>query len=193
MSDNTEAQVELETSADLEIFQDERASLIRQADAMGVSFHPNISTDKLRERVVNALNGTDAQSQAPLIEAAKTESENERRIRLRAEASKLIRVHVTCMDPMKKEYQGEIITAGNSIVGSYRKFVLFNEAYHLPYIILKQLEDKQCQIFTTAKNDRGQSVRKSKLIKAYSIQYLPQLTAEELAELAADQRARKAV
>lgn len=194
---NNPSETELDDGAVL-FTQDERATLERQADLIGVAFHPNISTDKLRERVAAKLNETASdvstgQTQEPTVGAAKTESENERRIRLRKEASKLVRVQITCMDPMKKEYQGEIITAGNAVVGSFRKFVLFNEPYHIPNIILKQLQEKQCQIFTTVKGERGQRVRKGKMIKAYAIQVLPALTQEELNELAADQRARGAV
>lgn len=190
----TVPEVEQETA----FTEDERAGLIRRADVLGVQFHPNISTDKLRERVTEALRATASdvsigQTQEPTVEATAVESENARRLRLRAEASKLVRVQITCMDPSKKEYQGEIITAGNSVVGSYRKFVLFNEPYHIPQIILSQLEEKQCQIFVTVKGDRGQKHRQGKLIKAYAIQKLPPLTTEELKELADDQRARKAI
>lgn len=197
MSD-VESVIGTDVPQDQLIFEDERAGLIRQADILGVTFHPNISTDKLRERVTEALRATagdlsTGQTQAPTVEPTKVETENARRLRLRAEASALVRVQITCMDPSKKEYQGEIFTAGNSVVGSFRKFVLFNEPYHVPQIILSQLEDKQCQIFITVKGDRGQRHRKGKLIKAYAIQKLPPLTEVELQELADDQRARKAV
>lgn len=182
----------------VEIVEDERATLTRQAELLGVQFHPNISTDKLRERVVVALRATATDmstglTQEPTIEASVVESENVRRLRLRKEAGKLIRVQITCMDPSKKEYQGEIITAGNSVVGSYRKFILFNEPYHVPNILLAQLEEKQCQIFVTVKGDRGQKHRQGKMIKAYAIQRLAPLTEEERKELGDDQRARKAV
>lgn len=185
-----------ENGEEIQFTQDERAVLIRQADLLGVSFHPNISTDKLRERVTQAIADSQAgtgQTQEPHVPEAKTETENQRRIRLRADASRLVRVQITCMDPMKKEFQGEIFTAGNSVVGSYRKFVLFNEPYHVPNIILKQLQDKKCQIFTTVKGERGQKHRQGKMINAYVVQILPALTAEELQDLADDQRARKAI
>lgn len=198
MTQTTQEPVVPDNGDEIQFTQDERETLIRQADLLGLQFHPNIGTDKLRERIQAALKDkaadlTDGQTQGSTLEAAKTETENERRLRLRAEAAKLVRVQITCMDPAKKEYQGEIITAGNSVVGSFRKFVLFNEPYHIPHIILEQLKAKECQIFVTVKGDRGQRHRKGKMIKAYAIQELPPLTAEELEELAADQRARKAV
>lgn len=180
----------------MDFSEDERTALIRQADLLGIQFHPSLSTDKLRDRVRAKLSETAAdlssgQTQPSRLEETKEESENERRARLRADAARLIRVHITCMDPAKKEYQGEVFTAGNAVVGSFRKFVLFNEPYHIPNIIYKQLLDKKCQIFVDVKGDRGQKTRKGKQINAYAIQVLPPLTPEELAELREDQRARK--
>lgn len=199
MEDLEQAQVDAqEQGHEALILEDERTALIRQADRLGVAFHPNISTDKLRERVKASLTDiaqevSDGQTQEPTVELTKEQSENARRMALRDEARRLVRVVITCMDPMKKEFQGEIITAGNAVVGSFRKFVLFNEPYCIPNIILKQLKEKQCQIFTTVKGENGQKFRKGKQIKAYAIQELPMFTEEELAELAADQRARKAI
>lgn len=199
MEDLEQAQVDAqEQGHEALILEDERTALIRQADRLGVAFHPNISTDKLRERVKASLSDiaqevSDGQTQEPTVELTKEQSENARRMALRDEARRLVRVVITCMDPMKKEFQGEIITVGNAVVGSFRKFVLFNEPYCIPNIILKQLKEKQCQIFTTVKGENGQKFRKGKQIKAYAIQELPMFTEEELAELAADQRARKAI
>ncbi|WP_038345666.1 hypothetical protein [Acinetobacter sp. A47] len=176
--------------------QDERATLIQQATMLGIQFHPNIGTDTLRERVQAKLKEHTADLADGHFETSqpvKTSDEHAARMALRDEANKLIRVRVTCMDPMKKEFQGEYYTVANSEVGTIRKYVLFNEEYHLPNFIVKQLQAKTCQIFVTKKNDRGVPVRTGKSIKAYSVEILPQLTKDELAELAADQRARKAI
>lgn len=105
---------------------------------------------------------------------------------------KLVRVNVTCLDPMKKEYLGEIFTVGNDVIGSVRKYIPFNttDGWHVPKIILDQLKEKECQIFNTIKDDRGNNIRTGKTIKAYVIQELPPLSEEELKELAKVQQAQ---
>lgn len=99
------------------------------------------------------------------------------------------------MNPAKNEWEGEIFTAGNSVVGSYSKFVPFNtdEGWHVPRIILNQIQQRQCQIFQTVKDSRGNSTRKGKLIKEFAVEILDPLTPEELAELARRQAATRAV
>jgi len=169
------------------LVQDELVTLKARADLMGVKYHPSISADKLREKIAAAL--ADREPEVVEPEKAPTkevESENALRIRKRREAAELVRVRVTCMNPIKKEWDGEIFTAGNSVVGSFSKYVPFNvdEGWHVPRIILNQLEDRRCQIFHTVTDSRGNKTRKGKLIKEFAIEVLPQLTKEELEELA---------
>lgn len=161
-------------------------SLKAKADLLGISYHPSIGLEKLRAKVSAALSGQDeAEDEAPAVVVA-AESEAERKTRKRREASELVRIRVTCMNPFKKEWEGEIFTAGNSAVGTFKKYVPFNadEGWHVPRIIYNQMVDRQCQIFVTRKDGRGNSVREGKLIKEFAIEVLPQLTASELAELA---------
>jgi len=93
------------------------------------------------------------------------------------------------MNPNKKEWEGEMFTVSNSVVGTFKKYVPFNneDGWHVPTIIYKMLKDKQCQIFHTVKNSRGAKVRKGKLIKEYAIELLPDLTLPQLQELAQKQ------
>ena len=67
------------------------------------------------------------------------------------------------------------------------------EGWHVPKIIYNQLVQRECQVFYTVKNARGQSTRKGKLIKEFAIEVLPQLTEKELTELARRQAMAKAV
>jgi hypothetical protein len=48
-------------------------------------------------------------------------------------------------------------------------------------------------LFRTVKSAKGIDIKEPYLAKAYSIEVLPPLTEKELAQLAADQRARHAV
>ena len=172
--------------------QDERAALEARAKVLNISYHTNISTEKLRERVNVAISGTREQdSERP----AKDESDAARRSRLKKKASRLIRVRIHCNDPAKKDWPGEYITVGNNAVGTYRKYVPYNqdEPFHLPEIIVNALREKRVQVFATKKSKNGIPVRESKSIAAYAIEIVQPLTEEELAQLANSQMARNAL
>lgn len=170
---------------------DELAALKKRADMMGISYHPSIGLEKLREKVNAAL------SDEPVEETkvTKGETEGQKRKRLADEAAKLVRIRVTCMNPIKKEWDGEIITAGNSAVGSFKKYIPFNadEGWHVPNIIYQQLLQRECQVFTTQRDEKGNQYRKGKLIKEFAIEVLPPLTQEELDELARRQAMSKSI
>lgn len=107
------------------------------------------------------------------------------RNRKRAHALALVRVVLTCMNPAKREWDGEIFTVGNSLVGSITKFVPFNneEGWHIPRIMYNLLRDRECQIFVTVTDPNKNKIRKGKMIKEFSIDVLEPLNAEELQEL----------
>lgn len=178
---------------DLTTAVDELTSLKARADLMGISYHPSIGVEKLREKINAAL--TPKKDGEPTEAAEGEESESAKRTRLHREASELVRIRVSCMNPFKKEWEGEIITTGNSVVGTYKKFVPFNieEGWHVPRIIYEQLISRECQIFVTVRDSRGNTSRKGKLIKEFAVELLPTLTPEELAELARRQAMAKSI
>jgi hypothetical protein len=155
----------------------------------------------LAPRVVPAVEYAPSQYRNPkahadaLPEDVEDETPLERLIRLKAHANALIRVNISVMNPVMKEWEGEIITGGNSLVGSIKKFVHFNttDGYHIPRVIYNILRDRECQIFYTAKDDRGNKVRRAKSIKEFAIEVLEPLTQEELDDLAASQAARGSI
>ena len=167
---------------------DELATLKARADTLGIQYHPSIGVEKLREKVNGALmnEGTTEVKEDPVASQRKKD---------RDEASKLVRLRLTCMNPNKKEWDGEFITAGNAVIGSFTKFVPFNapDGWHVPNIIYQQLRDRECQVFTTVRDSKGNSTRKGKLIKEFSIEILPPLTAEELHDLAQRQAMAKSI
>lgn len=166
---------------------DELTLLKQRAQTLGIKFHPSIGLESLRSKVSAALTGEDAEEAAeePVPEAPAAESRIQMRNRLRKEASALVRVRVTCMNPNKKEWKGEIFTVSNSVVGTFRKYVQFNteEGWHVPQIILNMLKARQFQTFYTIKNERGVAVRKGKLVPEFAVEVLPPLTEKELLEL----------
>lgn len=176
---------DFEHDDDLQV-PDELTTLKARADLLGVSYHPNIGVDKLREKVAAKLAEGDAPAADASSVAAAEETEGQRRKRLRDEASALVRIRVTCMNPFKSEWEGEIITAGNRYAGTHKKYVPFNadEGWHVPRIIYNQLAQRQCQVFHTVTLPGGKKIRKGKLIKEFAIEVLPPLTKEELHDLA---------
>jgi len=191
MSDDTETT----------LTQDELASLKARADMLGVTYHPSIGLEKLREKVAEALAKEPASKEPdakkapePVVEA-EVETLGQRRRRLKLEALALVRIRVTCMNPAKKEWEGEIFTVGNSAVGSVTKYVPFNadEGWHVPKIIYEQLVQRQCQVFYTERSKNGINVRKGKLIREFAIEVMPSLTKDELEELARRQAAAHSI
>jgi len=117
------------------------------------------------------------------------------RLKARREATKLVRVNVTCKDPMKSAWEGEIISVGNDVIGDIKKYIPFNteDGWHVPQMILNVLESKECTVFKQKRGRDGKSVNEPKQIKAYSIEYMEPLTQDEISELARDQVARQAI
>lgn len=187
---------------------DELTALKARADQMGLTYHPSIGLDKLRAKVTAALEGTaqpgeEEEAEAPVAKAdepkEKTgkveESPHEFRSRKKREASELLRIRVTCMNPNKKEWEGEIFTAGNSLVGTFKKYVPFDadDGWHVPRMIYNQIIQRQCQVFVTKKGPRGIDSRQGKLIREFAVEILPPLTKEELHDLAQRQAMAKSV
>ena len=195
-------------SNDNDTVQDELASLKGRADLMGVSYHPSIGLEKLREKINAAIEQTadvlnadkaveQAQDAADAIATTPVAAETQLQYhaRKKREANELVRVRVTCMNPAKAEWEGEIFTAGNSLIGSLTKYVPFNneEGWHIPRIIYNMMRDRMCQIFVNAKDSRGNTTRQGKLIKEFGIEVLPDLSAEELQDLAQRQALSNAI
>lgn len=127
----------------------------------------------------------------PLVTAAARaltpqEKVNAARDAARKEALRLVRINVTCMNPLKKEWPGEIITVGNNLIGTVSKMVPFDtvDGWHVPNIIYLMLKERQFQQFSAKKVPKGQpSSRVTKLVREFSIEVLDPLTEAELAAL----------
>lgn len=174
-----------------------------RADLINLKYHPSIGLAKLKAKLEAKLAEKPArkdpeEAKAPIfarkvdgntiVHMNTGESVKKRNMRLRKESSRLIRVNITCMNPAKKSWEGEIFTASNSVIGTIKKYVLFNttEGFHVPKLILNMIEEKQFQLFYTEKTPRGE-VKKSKLAKEFVIEKLPALTGYEIQELAKKQ------
>ena len=184
---------EIEQQQPTEVEIDELATLKARADMMGIKYHPSTGVDKLKAKIDLKLAGKEEEPEVKskskeYPEGYVTDAEfKDEAFRLRKQtAGKLIRVRVTCMNPSKKEWDGEIISVGSSKIGTYKKFVKFNteEGWHIPFIIYEYLKEKKCAMYHTVQDNKGNKVRKSKLVNEFNIEVLPALTKEELKDLA---------
>jgi len=196
------------------LVQDELATLKSRAEQLGITFHPSIGLEKLREKVTAAIEGKqpvageDKEKEEitdPMIENlpstvkvsklpsgevvfAPNETPMQKRVRLRKEAARLIRVKITCMNPNKKDWPGEIISVGNNTVGDHKKFIPFNTGetgYHIPKILYDFLVGRECTTYRQgAKGPNGIQKRELVMIREFAIEVLPDLDETELKELA---------
>ena len=174
--------------------QDELSVLKARADLLGISYHPSIGVEKLRDKLNSVIEGETKETKDEGTSKS-SETEAQKRLRLQAEATKLVRIRVTCMNPAKKEWEGEILTVGNANVGTLKKYIPFNadEGWHVPNIMYEALKERQCQVFVSTKTKNGVTMRQGKLIKEFAIEVLPPLTEEELKDLAQRQAMAKSV
>lgn len=199
-----------DTAADTSLpVKDELTALKERANSMGIQYHVNIGLEKLREKVNAALNDeeepTDVkQVPAPNVPAGlkvgatpeeiiagylaaqdSNMTPGQKRNQAIKDANRLVRVRVTCMNPNKRDWEGEILTVSNAVVGTFKKFVPFNsvEGWHVPFIILQALKERQCQIFVNGTDGNGRKIKRAQLIAEFGIEILPALNETELKEL----------
>jgi len=118
------------------------------------------------------------------------------KLKARKEALALVRVVITVKDPAKQGWDGEIISAGNDVIGEVKKYVDFvntEGGYHLPRIIHNVMRDRMCTVFVNKKGKDGKTLKEAKQIKAFSFEYLEPLTPDELTELGRSQTDRNAI
>jgi hypothetical protein len=131
---------------------------------------------------------------APPRRLSKVEAKNALRHKLIRESMALVRCRITNLNPSKKDLPGEIFTVANRFIGTVRKYVPYGEVtdngYHLPKCIYDQLVERRFQNIRTVKDKRTGTPRvDSSWAKEFAIEVLPQLTEQELKDLALAQAA----
>lgn len=166
--------------------EEQLQALKNRANMLGITFHPNIKYDKLKEKVDEKL--AEMPDKDPM-DTGLTPQKTEGQLKMERikKASKLIRLNITSVDPNKRDWSGEYFIAGNSEVGFFKKYVPYGLDWHVPEIILNTIKDKKCAVYLNDPKQKGQKIRK--LVKAYNVDILPPLTKEEIEELAKAQAA----
>jgi hypothetical protein len=148
----------------------EQAEAASEAPEAPESSEAPPSTPKVKKGRIRALNRS--QYQAQVLELRKQR------------ARELVRVQVTCMNPIKKEWQGEILSTGSAKMGTFKKYIPYNVEWHVPRALLEFMKEKKCSVFQNVPDGRGGMKKESRSIPEYSIAELPPLTPEELKALA---------
>lgn len=174
-------------------------ALKQKATLMGISFSNNIGEEALAKKIEDKLAGGAPVAQTselnPLdgdVAGEKPKAKMTLRQRQIAEQMALTRVRITCMNPQKKDLQGEIYTVANEFIGNVRKFIPYGEAseggYHIPKCLLTMLQEKKFLQITTVKDKRTGTTRPvTREVREFAIEILPPLTKEELHDLATAQ------
>lgn len=160
-----------------------------RANQLGIKFHHKIGAVKLSKMIDAELNPNIDTSATNTPIASQQSNKNALRVEQAKKANKLVRIRVANMNPLKKEWVGEVYTVSNSVVGTMRKYVPFNNdaGWHVPQMILNAMQEKECQVFHTVKTNRG-DIRRGKMVKELNIEIMAPLTIPELRALA-DQQA----
>lgn len=175
-----------------------------KCDALGLKYHHQNGVEKLRALIKAHEEGAEAPEDTPAkdvevkpIGKPLTEAQllNIKKTEMRKRCLKLRRIILTCKNPLKANWSGETFGVGNSYMSTERKYVPFdNEAgYHVPQILCDMiLERKYRKPPPKNKKIAGSGAQASGggLFPEFHIQYLDNLTAEELAELATIQSIR---
>lgn len=165
------------------------------ADELGISYHHragDATIQKLIDSHREAMKDPNAMAEGVLAKedcipmdhaeyAAKYQKSGDKRRKCAA----LVRCRIQNMNPVKKEWTGEFFSVGSAKLGTFKKMIPYNssEPYHIPKIMYDMLVEKKCTVFHTDKDDRGNSVRKGRLVNEFAIEVLPPLTPAELEEL----------
>jgi len=162
-----------------------------EAEALGIDIPGNISKAKLEAKINKVRDAINEPVQNP--ESEKADDNDTREERLRKDASRLMRVRITCHDPQFKKHHGVTRAAGSTIF-FVRRFVPFNRITHIEKVLYDFMKDTQYQWFEEKTNrETGRKYKVPRSSPAFVIEDLPQLTKEELATLAKDQQARGAI
>ncbi|WAI96131.1 coil containing protein [Vibrio phage vB_VhaP_PG11] len=164
-------------------------SLKQVAENKGISFHPKIGLEALKAKIAEFDAGLEEKT--PTVKKAQTKIQ--KRQALAKEKLKLVRVRIACMNPAKREWQGEWLSCGNSTLGFHTKYVLFDHDYHLTQFMVGILQDKKFRMSKDVPDGKGGKYRKNYFVKEYNVEILDPLTQEELDALAADQAKRQAI
>ena len=160
--------------------------LRNQCTLRGIKFHHRNNEEKLLELIAQQ----DAKDNPVPTKSPGNMTSLEKLHAMRRKCLRLRRVMITCNDPMKLKYKGEIFQAANANVAAIRKYCPFGNTngWYMPQLLLNVAEEKQ---FRRPNSDERNALSGG-MAKMYNITYLDDLTVEQFNELKHQQELRKA-
>ncbi len=190
-----------------DLSKEDRVTKLKEICEMeSIKFHHMAGEDKLKTLIVEHYNASEDGDEAEYadteldssgervlrfkdLDRYPDETEAEYKVRKRKEAHKLVRVRVSCMNPMKKEFQGEYFTFGNDVVGTITRYIPFqNVETHVEQVFLEVLRGRKFQEFKRTGKLGEIEKKEGYLINEFAIEVLPPLTEKELKDLADQQK-----
>ena len=142
---------------------------------------------------VAATSSVDTKGLNPLVQdepAAPTKAISLRE-HMRLTQMKLVRVRIQNLDPKKANLPGEIFAVANEYLGDVKKYIPFGETtdngYHIPYCLYKMLKNRRFLNVRERKDRDGKIHIETAWVKEFALELLPDLTPEELKQLATAQ------
>ena len=175
-----------------------------QADLMGIKYPANANLKKMVELIDEHKKNLEKENTEAETTSNQITSQKPRINKIgdiMDEALKLVRVRVTVNNPSKQSREGEIISAGNAVIGFVSKFIPYQPAfyehgYHIPKIILDAMMEMKHTRYPKKKdrfNATMDDYDNARLVPDFTIEVLPPLTEQELKELAEYQQANRTV
>tara|TARA_Y100001963_G_scaffold139959_1_gene206393 strand:- start:21527 stop:22177 length:651 start_codon:yes stop_codon:yes gene_type:complete len=169
-----------------------RQKLEEEAQRLNVDFRANIGDETLRARIKEAKEkgAKLLPDNAPVVAAPEHtyRSPAEVREKKQKELSRLVRVHITCMNPNKSAWQGEIFCFGNEIV-SLKRMVPFDVDTHVEKALLDMIKARRYRVAHKPKKGKGSNQVSIRMVPEFAIKELTPLSQEEMKDLAAQQAA----
>ena len=174
--DNGSAQNELETQK-------------AQAEMLGVEVTEKDTAESIAEKIAKAVNADKSNKVVEETVSLTTKMTET------AKAHALVRCRITCLNPTKSAFEGEIFTVGNDFIPPIRRYVPFNKVWHVEAFLLEVIKGRTFLYMpqkpaSSGSQGFGSDFQQRDLRPEFSIEILPQLTEAELEEMRIEQSNR---
>ena len=179
-----------------EIEDNARAYYLEQAKELGIDVDSDISTVDLVNVLIQNLKQQQSEDSATVAIKKSLKAAQQYN-----DMKALVRIRITCLNPAKDNWTGEVFTVGNSVIPPITRFIPFTATdgiWHVERIFLDFLRNRKYQQMsersrTGKQKHYGVDYTKNKLKPEFKIEELPPLTEQELEELASFQAANGSV
>ena len=152
-----------------------------KATELGVKWHPAMKAATVQQKIDEFLEVNAPTYIAPSVLHETPAQTQARKLR---EATALIPITVTSMDPADASITAVTVSVGNRKIGQITKVIPFGFKWYMPALLVKEMEQKMFVRNSMIPLPGGTERLNSQWIKKYAIQYHPMPTPQELRDLA---------